>query len=41
MRHGDTSERQVTLLRDLCDTMLAGSLCAKASALRAACCAAW
>ncbi|WP_126227351.1 formate dehydrogenase beta subunit [Burkholderia ambifaria] len=28
IREGDTSERQVTLLRDLCDTMLAGSLCA-------------
>ncbi|WP_305728639.1 NADH-ubiquinone oxidoreductase-F iron-sulfur binding region domain-containing protein, partial [Burkholderia ubonensis] len=28
IRRGDTSERQVTLLRDLCDTMLAGSLCA-------------
>lgn len=28
IRQGDTSVRQVTLLRDLCDTMLAGSLCA-------------
>jgi ferredoxin len=28
IRNGDTSERQITLLRDLCDTMLAGSLCA-------------
>lgn len=28
IRQGDTSERQITLLRDLCDTMLAGSLCA-------------
>ena len=28
IRRGDTSARQVTLLRDLCDTMLAGSLCA-------------
>jgi formate dehydrogenase iron-sulfur subunit len=28
IRKGDTSEKQVTLLRDLCDTMIAGSLCA-------------
>jgi formate dehydrogenase iron-sulfur subunit len=28
IRKGDTSEKQVTLLRDLCDTMMAGSLCA-------------
>lgn len=28
IRAGDTSERQVRLLRDLCDTMTAGSLCA-------------
>ncbi|MFP6558386.1 formate dehydrogenase beta subunit [Paraburkholderia sp. B3] len=28
IRQGDTSEKQVTLLRDLCDTMMAGSLCA-------------
>jgi formate dehydrogenase iron-sulfur subunit len=28
IRNGDTSEKQVTLLRDLCDTMVAGSLCA-------------
>ena len=28
IRHGDTSEKQVTLLRDLCDTMVSGSLCA-------------
>ena len=28
IRGGDTSERQVTLLRDLCDTMVSGSLCA-------------
>jgi formate dehydrogenase iron-sulfur subunit len=28
IRKGDTSEKQVTLLRDLCDTMVAGSLCA-------------
>jgi formate dehydrogenase iron-sulfur subunit len=28
IREGDTSEKQVTLLRDLCDTMMAGSLCA-------------
>ncbi|PXW26651.1 formate dehydrogenase beta subunit [Paraburkholderia caballeronis] len=28
IRNGDTSERQVTLLRDLCDTMVSGSLCA-------------
>jgi formate dehydrogenase iron-sulfur subunit len=28
MRNGDTSPKQVTLLRDLCDTMLNGSLCA-------------
>ncbi|NLP62360.1 formate dehydrogenase beta subunit [Paraburkholderia sacchari] len=28
IRNGDTSEKQVTLLRDLCDTMVSGSLCA-------------
>ncbi|WP_323118500.1 formate dehydrogenase beta subunit [Burkholderia alba] len=28
IRAGDTSVRQVTLLRDLCDTMMSGSLCA-------------
>jgi formate dehydrogenase iron-sulfur subunit len=28
IRAGDTSPKQVTLLRDLCDTMLSGSLCA-------------
>jgi formate dehydrogenase iron-sulfur subunit len=28
MRGGDTSEKQVRLLRDLCDTMVSGSLCA-------------
>jgi formate dehydrogenase iron-sulfur subunit len=28
IRSGDTSPKQVTLLRDLCDTMLSGSLCA-------------
>jgi len=28
IRAGDTSPKQVTLLRELCDTMLAGSLCA-------------
>ncbi|PYE23787.1 formate dehydrogenase beta subunit [Paraburkholderia silvatlantica] len=28
IRKGDTSEKQVTLLRDLCDTMVSGSLCA-------------
>ena len=28
MRNGDTSTRQVQLLRDLCDTMVSGSLCA-------------
>ena len=28
MRNGDTSEKQVQLLRDLCDTMVSGSLCA-------------
>jgi len=28
IRDGDTSVRQVTLLRDLCDTMVNGSLCA-------------
>ncbi|MFC5428467.1 formate dehydrogenase beta subunit [Paraburkholderia denitrificans] len=28
IRNGDTSEKQVTLLRDLCDTMVCGSLCA-------------
>jgi formate dehydrogenase iron-sulfur subunit len=28
IRNGDTSEKQITLLRDLCDTMVAGSLCA-------------
>ena len=28
IRQGDTSGKQVTLLRDLCDTMVAGSLCA-------------
>jgi len=28
IRNGDTSEKQVTLLRDLCDTMVNGSLCA-------------
>jgi formate dehydrogenase iron-sulfur subunit len=28
IRNGDTSTKQVTLLRDLCDTMLNGSLCA-------------
>ncbi|WP_186118441.1 formate dehydrogenase beta subunit [Burkholderia gladioli] len=28
IRAGDTSERQVHLLRELCDTMMAGSLCA-------------
>ncbi|WP_322047043.1 formate dehydrogenase beta subunit [Paraburkholderia sp. J67] len=28
IRQGDTSEKQVTLLRDLCDTMVSGSLCA-------------
>jgi formate dehydrogenase iron-sulfur subunit len=28
IRNGDTSEKQVQLLRDLCDTMVAGSLCA-------------
>jgi formate dehydrogenase iron-sulfur subunit len=28
IRNGDTSVKQVTLLRDLCDTMLNGSLCA-------------
>jgi formate dehydrogenase iron-sulfur subunit len=28
IRNGDTSGKQVTLLRDLCDTMVAGSLCA-------------
>ncbi|MGN6084650.1 formate dehydrogenase beta subunit [Trinickia sp.] len=28
IREGDTSDKQVTLLRDLCDTMVAGSLCA-------------
>jgi formate dehydrogenase iron-sulfur subunit len=28
IRNGDTSEKQITLLRDLCDTMVSGSLCA-------------
>ncbi|VVE62532.1 formate dehydrogenase [Pandoraea captiosa] len=28
IRRGDTSTRQVTLLHDLCDTMVSGSLCA-------------
>lgn len=28
IRDGDTSEKQITLLRDLCDTMVNGSLCA-------------
>lgn len=28
IRGGDTSEKQITLLRDLCDTMVSGSLCA-------------
>ncbi len=28
IRAGDTSPKQITLLRDLCDTMVAGSLCA-------------
>ncbi|SEA20805.1 formate dehydrogenase beta subunit [Paraburkholderia sartisoli] len=28
IRNGDTSTKQVQLLRDLCDTMVAGSLCA-------------
>jgi formate dehydrogenase iron-sulfur subunit len=28
IRKGDTSEKQVRLLRDLCDTMVSGSLCA-------------
>ena len=28
IRAGDTSPKQVTLLRDLCDTMVSGSLCA-------------
>jgi formate dehydrogenase iron-sulfur subunit len=28
IRGGDTSEKQVQLLRDLCDTMVSGSLCA-------------
>ncbi|VVD74400.1 formate dehydrogenase [Pandoraea capi] len=28
IRRGDTSSRQVTLLHDLCDTMVSGSLCA-------------
>jgi formate dehydrogenase iron-sulfur subunit len=28
IRNGDKSEKQVTLLRDLCDTMVSGSLCA-------------
>ncbi|HKT97622.1 MAG TPA: NADH-ubiquinone oxidoreductase-F iron-sulfur binding region domain-containing protein [Paraburkholderia sp.] len=28
IRKGDTSEKQITLLRDLCDTMVSGSLCA-------------
>jgi len=28
IREGDTSEKQIHLLRDLCDTMVAGSLCA-------------
>ncbi|WP_116136471.1 formate dehydrogenase beta subunit [Trinickia diaoshuihuensis] len=28
IRNGDTSEQQIHLLRDLCDTMVAGSLCA-------------
>ncbi|MFT0173977.1 formate dehydrogenase beta subunit [Paraburkholderia mimosarum] len=28
IRKGDRSEKQVTLLRDLCDTMVSGSLCA-------------
>ncbi len=28
IRNGDTSERKVELLRDLCDTMVSGSLCA-------------
>ena len=28
IRDGDRSEKQVTLLRDLCDTMVSGSLCA-------------
>jgi formate dehydrogenase iron-sulfur subunit len=28
IRNGDTSTRQVQLLRDLCDTMVSGSLCA-------------
>ncbi|WP_028215887.1 formate dehydrogenase beta subunit [Paraburkholderia oxyphila] len=28
IRKGDTSEKQVTLLRDLCETMVSGSLCA-------------
>ena len=28
IRKGDMSEKQVTLLRDLCDTMVSGSLCA-------------
>jgi formate dehydrogenase iron-sulfur subunit len=28
IREGDTSEKQITLLRDLCDTMVSGSLCA-------------
>jgi formate dehydrogenase iron-sulfur subunit len=28
IRAGDTSEKQITLLRDLCDTMVSGSLCA-------------
>jgi formate dehydrogenase iron-sulfur subunit len=28
IRNGDTSDKQVQLLRDLCDTMVSGSLCA-------------
>lgn len=28
IREGDTSDKQIMLLRDLCDTMVAGSLCA-------------
>lgn len=28
IRNGDTSQKQVQLLRDLCDTMVSGSLCA-------------
>jgi formate dehydrogenase iron-sulfur subunit len=28
IRAGDTSPKQITLLRDLCDTMVSGSLCA-------------